>query len=155
MHDVQKEYKYDPTDSGSLSIGLLCSAPLFFANDMHVLVHLTLQCWALLVVTTLEETCQRMSGEVPAALAPSAASSQLESLGVSSGLNCSCWSVCSVCPENWTAAADSYLVFATGLNCWYLDNEDWTLRQRTISKQVYLPRVLITFLFHYLWWMVD
>jgi hypothetical protein len=63
--------------------------------------------------------------------------------------------VCSVCPENWTAAADSYLVFATGLNCWYLDNEDWTLRQRTISKQVYLPRVLITFLFHYLWWMVD
>lgn len=52
------------------------------------------------------------------------------------------------------AAAGSYVVFATALNCWYPD-KDWTCLQRTNSKQVYFPRVLITFLFHYLWWMVG
>jgi hypothetical protein len=35
---VMKEYKYDPTDSGSLSIGLVCFASLFFTKDTHVLV---------------------------------------------------------------------------------------------------------------------
>lgn len=53
----------------------------------------------------------------------------------------------SVCGEDWTAAASSYLVFVTADP----DNEDWTLTQGTISKQVYFPHVLITFLFHYLW----
>lgn len=38
MHDVQKEYEHDSTDSGSSSIGLLCSAFLSFAKDTHVLV---------------------------------------------------------------------------------------------------------------------
>jgi hypothetical protein len=42
VKDVLKEYKYDPTASGSLSIGLPCSTLLFFADNLHVLVRLTL-----------------------------------------------------------------------------------------------------------------
>jgi hypothetical protein len=40
---IIKEYKYDPTDSGkgALSIDLVCSTSLFFANNTYVLVHLT------------------------------------------------------------------------------------------------------------------
>ena len=38
---VTKEYKYDPTDSGSRNIGLFCSTLLFFANNMHILVCFT------------------------------------------------------------------------------------------------------------------
>jgi hypothetical protein len=41
---MMKEYKYGPTDSGSLNIGLLCSALLFFAHEIHVLASLTLCC---------------------------------------------------------------------------------------------------------------
>ena len=40
------------------------------------------------------------------------------------------------------SAAGLYFVFATGLNCWYLDNKDWTSPRRTISKQVYFPCIL-------------
>ena len=32
------KYKYDLTDNGALSFGLICSTSLFFAKDMHVLV---------------------------------------------------------------------------------------------------------------------
>jgi len=45
---VIKKYKYGTTDSGSWSIGLLCFSSLF-SNDTHVLVRLTLSCWAPLV----------------------------------------------------------------------------------------------------------
>ena len=38
-------------------------------------------------------------------------------LQASSGLKCPCWFVCGDFQEDWTAAADSYLVFATGLDC--------------------------------------
>jgi hypothetical protein len=55
---------------------------------------------------------------------------------------------------DWTAAADSYFVFATGLNCTYPGHKDWTYPQRTISKQDE-SCVLITFLFYYLWWEVG
>jgi hypothetical protein len=81
----------------------------------------------------------------------STALSQLVSLAVSSGLNCSCWFMYGDCQVDWTAAADLYLVFATGLNCWYPDNENWTHPPRTISKQIHFPCVVITFLFYYLW----
>ena len=43
-------------------------------------------------------------------------------------------SVFSAKRTDWTSCTDSYLVFATGLNCWYPDNEDWTCLQRTISN---------------------
>lgn len=33
MHDIQMEYKYKPTESGSSRIGLLCSCSLFFSKD--------------------------------------------------------------------------------------------------------------------------
>jgi hypothetical protein len=48
------------------------------------------------------------------------------SLVVPFGLNGPCWFMSGICQEDWTAAADSYLVFATDLNCSYHDNEDWT-----------------------------
>ena len=78
-------------------------------------------------------------------LAPSVA------LGGFFWLNCPCWFMCGDCLVGWTAAAGLYLVFASGLSCWYPDNKDCT--QRTISKQVHFPYVLITFLFYYLWWV--
>jgi hypothetical protein len=61
----------------------------------------------------------------------------------------------SACQEDWIATADSYVVFAMGLDCWYPDNKDWTCPQGNISKQVYFPSVLITLLFHYLWRVVG
>jgi hypothetical protein len=41
-----KEGVYDTTDSGgrALSIGLVCSASLFFAKDTHVLILLKWRC---------------------------------------------------------------------------------------------------------------
>ena len=45
-------------------------------------------------------------------------------------LNCPCWFMCGDCKEDWATAADSCVVFATGLNCWYPDNEDWIGPQR-------------------------
>jgi hypothetical protein len=57
--------------------------------------------------------------------------------------------------HDWTLAAGSYSVFAKGLNCWHPDNKDWAHPQRNISKQVYFPRFLITFFFHYLCWVVG
>lgn len=41
---VMEDYKYDPTDSGNWSTGLLCPASLSFSNDKLVLVHLTQLC---------------------------------------------------------------------------------------------------------------
>jgi len=77
----------------------------------------------------------------------------LESLEVSSVLNCSFWFVCGVCRVGWTATSvHSYLVFASGLD-W--EQQRFELPQRTISKQVHLPRILITFLFHHLCWVVG
>jgi hypothetical protein len=35
------------------------------------------------------------------------------------------------------------------------DKEDLTLPQGTIYKQAHNPHFLLTFLFHYLWWVVD
>lgn len=38
---------------------------------------------------------------------------------------------------------------------WTENNEDWNHPQRTISKQACFPCILITFLLHYLWWVVG
>ena len=59
--------------------------------------------------------------------------------------------------HNWFTASDSCLVFANwtgllllicvwcfGLDCWYPDNEDCYCLQRTTSKHVPIPLVLIT-----------
>jgi hypothetical protein len=69
------------------------------------------------VVMPLRETQQRTSCEFPKASCCFQALGQLASLAVSSGLNCLCWLVCGDCRVDWTASADSYLVFAMGLNC--------------------------------------
>ena len=68
---------------------------------------------------------------------------------------------------DWTALADSCVVSAewTGwqllIHVWCL-LVDWLRAikigitpQRTVSKQVHFPHILITFLFHYLWWVVG
>jgi hypothetical protein len=74
----------------------------------------------------------------------------LASLVLSSGLNCPYWFVCGDCQVDWTAAAGSYVVFATGLNYDIL-----TMKIRLNLKELFLnrstsPHTLITFLFHYL-----
>lgn len=86
---LMKEYKYDSTDSGrgALSLGLVCSASLFFAKDTNVLVQ-------LVIMPPLRETCPRTAREVTGAAChfSSLASGQLARMVVSSGLNynCSC-----------------------------------------------------------------
>lgn len=79
---------------------------------------------------------------------------QLVSLMVSSDLTSLEGSYVVICWVDWTVTADSCWCFARGLDCWYQDNEDWTRSQTTLSNQVYFPHILITFLFHYLWWVV-
>ena len=58
----------------------------------------------------------------------------------------------SACLEDWSAAAEPYLVFATGLNCC---PGRWAHSQRTIAEQVHFPHSLITSLFHNFCWMVG
>ena len=132
-----KEYKYDPTETGrqALSRGLVCSALLFFDNYMHVSVRLTWCCWGQLVVQPLREVCPRSAHEVPETAWHFLSLTLGMLLSLLSGLDRSCWfvpgvslmiglmiaassCVLSACLEDWSAAAESYLVFATGLNCW-------------------------------------
>ena len=129
----------DLIDNGSSSISLLCSSLLFFATT--AMYWFTLHCIAELRLWWLHRenfSTKELLRRLLRILATSKASGQLASFAVSSGLTCSCWFVCGVCREDWTATADLYLVFATGLNCWYPDNKNWICSQRTISKQVYL-----------------
>ena len=106
----------------------------------------------------LRETGQRTSGEVPVAACQfhSLASGPLVSLAASLGLNySSCSFVASVWPEDRTAAAKLGLVFAMGLNCWQRRLSLPPPKKKPIAKQVYLPHILITFLHHYLCWVVG
>ena len=48
-------------------------------------------------------------------------------------------------------ATDSCLVFAIGLDCCYLDNEELNHPQRTTSNQVHKTLFLLTFFLPYLW----
>ena len=57
-----------------------------------------------------------------------------------SRLDCSCWFVCGG--------------FAIRLNCWYPNNGDWN-HSKELFLQDHFCWVLITFLFHYLWWVVG
>ena len=73
---------------------------------------------------------------------------------------------CGFFPQDWTTAAGSCLgprrldcsyCFVFGV-CWWdstADKEDWACPQRTVAKQVHLPYILVTFFFHYLWWVVS
>jgi hypothetical protein len=51
----------------------------------------------------------------------------------------------------------SWKVFVSGSSChyWFVWTEQRRLDffQRIISKQVYFPHILRTFLFHFLWWV--
>ena len=69
-----------------------------------------------------------------------------------SGLDYSCWFLGGIYQVVWTVAANSCLVFASGL-----DREKRRLEssQRTISKQVHFLCILIIFLSHFLWWVVG
>jgi hypothetical protein len=114
-----------------------------------------------MVMPPLRETCPRTAFEVPTAACLFYC--WLVSLVVLSGLNYSCWFVpgvclprgldsscwfmCGDCLEGWSAAAESYLVFATGLNCCL---RRWAHPQRTAAEHFHFPHILITFLSHYL-----
>jgi hypothetical protein len=81
---------YDPTNSGILSTGLLCSTSIVFANDTHILVHLTL---CLPSSTSGDAREKKLTKELFVRflwlLATSSALGWWESLVASSGLNCS------------------------------------------------------------------
>ena len=59
----------------------------------------------------------------------------------------------SACLEDCSAAAKSYLVFAYRTEL--LPKKIRAHPQRTIAEQVDLPHILITFLFHYHFWVVG
>ena len=137
---------------------LVCFAPLCYYLLTTHLYWFTLHCvtelhlWWCHWEKLTKELLVRFLGLL---VTSSVALGLLASLAVSSGLNWPCRFVCGDCWKDWTAAADSYLVFATGLNCWYPDNEYWARLPRTISRQVYLFCIWITYLFHYFWWVVG
>ena len=152
-----KEYKYDLTDRGGWapSLGLVCSASLFFANDIHILVCLTQHCWAQLVIAVplkhihLKYCSQGSRGSLPL-LQPHLR--WLACLVVSSGLNYLC--LVSACWKVWTVTTSSCLVSAC-LEQWSAVKEDQACLKRTIVEQVHFPCILITFLFHSLCWVVG
>jgi len=95
----QKGYACDPTDSGSWSIGLLCSASLFFTR--HTCIGSP---YISVLSSAYGDAVERNSPKEPLVkflwlLAASTTSGQLASLVFSSGLNCSCWFVCVVSGE--------------------------------------------------------
>jgi hypothetical protein len=147
---LMKEYKCDLTNSGrqALSIGLVCSASVFFAKDTHTHTH-THTYWFALWDIERNSPTHCSWGSWAACHFSGLASGRLESLVVSSGLNYSClvsacwenWTVAagsclvSACLEDWSTAAESYLVFAMGLNCCPRSS---SLPQRTIAEHSHL-----------------
>jgi hypothetical protein len=90
-------------------------------------------------------------------LATSSALGWWESLVASSGLNCSWWFLRGVCLSRGLDF-DCWFVFDVCYGTELLISWQWRLDllpQRTISKQIYFPCALITFLFHYLSWVVG
>lgn len=80
---------------------------------------IVVSCNTLLVFTSKTETRQRTSCGIPADFCQSGGAVQFL--------------------LDWAAATDLYLMFAIGLNCWYLDNKEWCHSQRTTSKQKQWP----------------
>ena len=133
-----KEYKYDPQTVWDEHWALVwfvlpCYSSLMICMywfTFHSIVELNF--WKL---PTLRETRPRTAHEFPAAVATSAALPQanwqawwfLQDWSKASWYQLAFsrkdWTVAagscleSACLENWSAAAESYLVFATGLNC--------------------------------------
>ena len=126
---VMKEYKYDPTDSGSS----------LFINHMTCMYWFTLHCVAELHLWwhLREELAKGFCGSL---WLPQPQAS---------------WRALSFLLD-WTSFAGSCMVtakwldyscwFACGVCYWYPDNKDWTCPQRTMSKQSHFPCILITFL---------
>ena len=100
-----KEYKYDPTDSGSSLFINHMTCMYWFT--LHSIVELNL--WLMLTLRDTQELLVRVLWQLSLA-------SGLLSLLVSSGLNYSCWFMCGVCRVDWTAAAELYLVFTNRLD---------------------------------------
>jgi hypothetical protein len=83
-------------------------------------------------------------------LATSAALVWLVSFADSSWLNYSCCFM----PVERTSLHLLIFVWCL-LQDWTTDKENLSSPPRTIAKQVHYPRILIPFLFHYLWWVVG
>jgi hypothetical protein len=168
---VMKEYEYDPTASGrwALSFALVSSTSLFFTNNTHVLDYLTKCCWTQLVaqLVPLRETHPRTVCKIPLA-----ACHLQQSCLRPGGKPCSFFRIelqllglCLVSPaertglqqmvhvwylparEDWSAAAELYLVFATRLNCW---PKRLSSPQKNYCWPDPISHILITFPFHYL-----
>jgi hypothetical protein len=90
-----------------------------------------------------EQRHQRTSGGVPPAsyLSPL---SQTQAKGQS---HFHCWFTNGVLWIDWTADSCE-------LNCWYPDNTDW-IHSKELFLNMSTPFALLTFPFHYLWWVVG
>jgi hypothetical protein len=147
---VMKEYNCDPTQSGMSSEHVVCFVlPCYSPLTAGMYLFALHSCWdPLVVMPLLRETLQRTALEVSAA-------PWLVSLVVSSGLIHSCWFRHGVCllRLDWTGLQLLIRIWCLPRN-WTAD-KDWACPKRAIVKQVHFPNILITFLFHYLFWVVG
>lgn len=159
--DLTIKYKYDSTHSErqAQSLGLVCSASLFFATYTHVLVWLTHYCSAQLVVNPqLRETCKRnlqllrfFFKSIDVSWSYFRIESQLPVHAWC--LDCNCQFVCGI-----------YLPSKLVYNCWVLFGVCYSvklLRKKTevilsnITKEVHFPHIFFfSFLLPLLhcWW---
>jgi hypothetical protein len=89
-----------------------------------------------------------------AALVASPQASWWDQLVDSLGMNYSCWFMCGVCllrELDWSC----WFIFGVCYRTRLLTKKIKITTQRTIVKQVHFPHILITFLLHYLLWVVS
>ena len=155
---------------------LVWFAPPHYSSLKTCMVHLTQSYWAQLVVMLpLRETCQELLMKFLRQLAASVASPHadcwvwwfLQDWTTAAGL-CLVFAWClpakrtgrsvaasshivSAYLKDWSAASESYLVFAIGLECF----QRRAYPQGTIAVQVHFPCILITFLIHNFCWVVG
>lgn len=153
------QYKCDPTDSwrGALSIGVfvpphyscLLTVYLYWLT-LHSIVKLSLCQWPL----TIERNSPKNSwSSCGFSLLLQPPLGPVANLAVSSELNYSCWFICAVClPRGLTCSC--WFVFGVCYGTELLTRLS-SPPQRTTAKQVHPPHILITLLFHYLWWVVG
>jgi hypothetical protein len=124
---VMKEYKYGPTDSGRGALGWF--AVPHYPSITTGMYWFTLQCcWAPLVVKLpLRETHQR---------------------AFSSCVLSACW-------EDWTEADESESEFGVCYGTELLTKKPKLSPKEPLLNRFSSLRILMTFLFHYLWWVMG
>ena len=99
----------------------------------------------------LEEVGQRMSPGIPAGPGPSCWLMQRPCCYPNT-TEWDCWYIVTCLQVDQAAAAAAADLWTELLTSW---QSKWDLLQRTIAKQVHFSYILITFLFHYVCWVLG